>query len=447
MRPLPRLRRALRTVLVTGVAAATASVALTALTSTSAHADNRVTPGNFTGYGFDQCMTPTQSMMNAWTRNSPFSAVGVYISGDSRACRNQPNLTPAWISTQMAKGWRILPITLGPQASCQPRFPRYKDDFKISSRSASNYRKARKQGRAEATKAVAAAKRLGIVERSTLWYDLEGFDLNNTACRESALRFLHGWTVGMHKANYVSGVYSSAGSGIKMLDDVRIHRPGLIRLPDAIWIARWDGKANTSTDYISEAGWQPHKRVKQYLGGHNETWGGVTINIDRNWMSLGNGSGQRRRSVQCGDVNMDLPGYSRVTPSASVALIKALQCNLKVRDRLTGPANGKFDARTVAAVNTFQRQTGTKVQNAFNKRQWTMLFSQGNARPLKRGLVGARVRHVQRALTAGTGLRISVTGVFDQRTEYATRVWQKKVGLSQTGVINPATWRHLKNGR
>ena len=37
-------------------------------------------------------------------------------------------------------------------------------------------------------------RRSGIVAGSTLWYDLEGFDLDNTHCRESALRFLSGWT-------------------------------------------------------------------------------------------------------------------------------------------------------------------------------------------------------------------------------------------------------------
>ena len=30
--------------------------------------------------------------------------------------------------------------------------------------------------------------------------------------------------------------------------------------------------------------------MKQYLGGHNETWGGVTINIDSNFIDLGAGS-------------------------------------------------------------------------------------------------------------------------------------------------------------
>src|SRR6478752_6844246 len=95
---------------------------------------NVVTPGDFTGYGFDQCQAPSQAKMDTWLATSPFLAVGIYIDGNSRACRNQTYLDATWVSTQLANGWKLLPITLGPQASCQPRFPRYKDDFRISSK-------------------------------------------------------------------------------------------------------------------------------------------------------------------------------------------------------------------------------------------------------------------------------------------------------------------------
>src|SRR6476619_976576 len=152
--------------------------------SAPARADNPVTPGNFTGLGFDQCLAPSQTTMDQWLDHSPFLAVGIYISGDSRACRNQPNLTPKWVSTQLAKGWRLLPITLGPQASCQPRFPRYGTDKTINPKPGryGRYSQARQMGTAEAGTTVQDAQALGIVAGSTLWYDLEGFDLNNTDC-------------------------------------------------------------------------------------------------------------------------------------------------------------------------------------------------------------------------------------------------------------------------
>ena len=64
-----------------------------------------------------------------------------------------------------AKGWRLLPITLGPQADCLDRFPRYGDDPTINPAPGKKgrYGMARKQGSAEATTAVAEATRLGIV--------------------------------------------------------------------------------------------------------------------------------------------------------------------------------------------------------------------------------------------------------------------------------------------
>ncbi|RYZ39332.1 MAG: DUF1906 domain-containing protein, partial [Myxococcaceae bacterium] len=279
-----------------GLAAAVSSSALAAtlltapLQAPSAQAatPNPVTPGNFTGRGFDQCNTPNQKSMDAWLKSSPFRAAGVYISGASRFCREQPNLTPTWVRTQLAKGWRLLPITLGPQASCLDRFPRYGKhiDPTVNPDPANRYAKARAQGSLEARRAVNAAKRLGIVARSTLYYDMEGWATNHSAnCNWSALWFMSAWTQQLHQLGYASGVYSSAGSGIVQLDKVRRAKTAGFHLPDQLWIARWDGKANTSTTYISDAGWKG-QRIKQYRGGHNERHGGVTINIDSNYLNV-----------------------------------------------------------------------------------------------------------------------------------------------------------------
>ena len=263
--------------------------------TTAAAGGNRPTPRNFTGYGFDQCLAPTQNAMDAWLRSSPFWAVGIYISGKSRACRSQPNLTRAWVRTQLANRWRLIPITLGPQASCSTRFPRYGNDPTISADPSNNYGRARAMGRAEADDAASVASNLGIVPGSTLWYDLEAFDIRLERCRESALRFVSAWTTRLHTKGYVSGFYSSAASGIRMLDDARVNRPKAFALPDRIWIADWDQKANVESSYIRRDGWKPGGRMKQYRGGHNETHGGVTINIDSNFLDLGRGSTTARK--------------------------------------------------------------------------------------------------------------------------------------------------------
>ncbi len=57
-------------------------------------------PGSFTGYGFDRCITPSNADMDTWRRSSPFAAVGIYISGAGRACpaRSQPYLSPRWVN-------------------------------------------------------------------------------------------------------------------------------------------------------------------------------------------------------------------------------------------------------------------------------------------------------------------------------------------------------------
>jgi peptidoglycan hydrolase-like protein with peptidoglycan-binding domain len=460
-------RTVLRRVLATLTGAALAATLVAALpttpdavaptAATTARKDNVVTPGNITGYGFDQCRTPEQWKMDRWLQSSPFWAVGVYMSGDSRACRDQPNLTPQWVSTQLANGWRILPITLGPQASCQPRFPRYGDDPTIISKPGKDnrYGKARKQGSAEAAKSVTAAQALGIAAGSTLWYDLEGFELKNTRCRESALAFLSGWSWQIRKLGYVSGVYSSAGSGIKMLDDARHNGRKDIELPDQIWVARWDGRADTDTEpqYLRADGWRPHARVKQYQGGHNETWGGVTINIDRDFLDVGTGS-VAVPETHCGGVKIAYGIYPTIRPATASATppenkVKVLQCLLHEQGRYDGKVNGIYNARTQKAVQAWQGEHGFAVSTTWNKHHWMSLLVAGSQPVLKFGSASPAVRRVQRALNAVSDRSVPVraTGVFDKQTTEALEGYQRRVGLDPNGVVGDTTWAALARGQ
>lgn len=405
------------------------------------------TPGDFTGYGFDQCVAPTQKAMDAWLKHSPFLAVGIYVSGDSRACRTQPNLSPAWVSTQLAKGWRLLPIALGPQASCQPRFPRYEDDFKISPKPDGGYAKAREQGAVEATRNATDAAAYGIAPGSTLWYDLEGFDHTNTHCRESALAFVSAWTQRVREHGYVAGLYSSASSGIKMLDDARVLRPGQFTLPDRIWIARWDGVANTSTTYIREDGWRPGGRMKQYQGGHNETWGGVTINIDRNYLDLGAGSVAPPES-HCGGTKIGFWKYPTLAPGqAKPSRVVALQCLLTEQGAYAGPLDGVYGPATQEAVTAWQAARGFSASPRFERRHWVALLSRGASPVVKFGSAGEAVYRLQRALNAAGAGRFKATGTFEAKTQAALRTWQSRVGVKVSGVANPKTWRRLAKGQ
>jgi hypothetical protein len=408
---------------------------------------NVVTPGSFHGYGFDQCMAPSQSSMDTWLRQSPYLAVGIYISGASRACRVQPNLTPAWVSTQLTNGWRLLPITLGPQASCNPRFPRYGHDHTINPDPGTthHYDKARTQGVAEAQKTVAAATRLGISAGSTMWYDLEGFDATKNRCRNSAMAFLSAWTRELHILHYLSGVYSSAGSGIWMLDEARIDDPTAYQLPDQIWIARWDGAANTSTAYIRNDGWRPGGRMKQYVGGHNETWGGVTINVDKDYLHLGTATA--RPESHCNGVQVNLPDYPRVGSTADRGLITALQCLLTEQKAYHGKLNGRWTTATLTAANAWQTAHGLPARPSWNRRSWMSLLATGTQPVAKFGSTGPAVRDLQRTLNAASpGLGLPESGIFGVRTDAALRTWQSAVGRRSLGVANPGTWAALASG-
>ena len=409
-----------------------------------------VTPGNFTGYGFDQCLAPTQKAMNAWLKHSPFLSVGIYISGDSRACRSQPNLTRDWIGTQLRKGWRLLPITLGPQASCSTRFPRYGNDETIKPRPGTNgkYRPARRQGRAEAVerrrsregaRASSRAARSGTTSRAST---TPTGTAASPRCRSSAPGPRGSTSSTTSPASTPASAPASRPSTTPAWSG-----PQAYVMPDAIWLARWDGVANTSSSYIREDGWRPGGRVKQYQGGHDETWGGVRINIDRNFLDLGKGS-VAAPETHCDGVPVDLPNYAPVKPgSTATDRVRALQCLLTEKGVYDGKLSGAYSPATIEAVHAWQEQRGLTVSDRWTRTAWMTLLAAGPRTIVKFGSAGPEVRRIQRALNAASrGAQLEVTGVFAGPTDKALRAYQDRVGLTASGVAAPATWKALRAG-
>ncbi len=449
------LRRGTRraTALLTSAAVTLAGLVALGAPATAAQ---RVTPGNFTGYGFDQCITPSQSAMDIWLETSPYWAVGVYIAGENRYCGDdkQVNLTPEWVSTQLAKGWRILPITVGPQAPC---YTNPQKRVRIQNDPAGDFAAAREQGRAEAADTVGRADTLGIAPGSTLWNDIEAFDISNRRCTDSTLAFLSGWTEGLHDLGYVSGAYLSAARGMNALDAARIGEPGRFTMPDRIWIAEWVPekqyrKPPTPTApslysaYLADDGWFPGGRMRQYRGGHDETYGGVRINIDTNYLDLGRGTRPGRTPVFCGGVNVDFPAYRRLAPGAQGDQVSALQCLLRRKRTYSGPISGVYDGATAAAVRLFRESRGQGIRGGTLRRTWTTLLSEGRGPVLKVGSGGLAVRRLQRALNAATQAGLVVDGLYGQVTTAAVRGYQRQVGLPPTGVAAPDTWAQLQAG-
>ncbi len=218
------------------------------------------TTDGMAGLGFDACAAPSSAAMQAWGA-SPFTTVGIYLGGADRACA-QPNLTAAWVAQQATAGWHFLPLYAGPQALYgQITAPQ-------------------SQAVQAADDAVAQAAALGFTRGSVLYYDLEAYPTSDSAV---AVAFMSAWTQEVHNQGYLSGIYSSENSGIADL----MANWGTITEPDVIDVANWNGQADSDPG-ADPAGHWTGRRVHQYLGGTNDspTYGGVTINIDQDYLSL-----------------------------------------------------------------------------------------------------------------------------------------------------------------
>lgn len=222
----------------------------------------------FTGLGFDACSAPSSRYMTAWA-SSPYRAIGVYIGGVNRAC-SQPNLTSSWVADQTEAGWHIIPTYVGLQAPTSA----------CSSCAKLTSSQATAQGAAAAIDAVEEASAVAMGPGSPIYFDMEAYSQTSSASA-ATLAFLEAWTQELHQLGYSSGVYSSSGSGI---EDLAGQIGSGYELPDALWIANWNGQQNTVDSVVPSNAWAQHQRIHQYRGGHNETYGGVSINIDNNYV-------------------------------------------------------------------------------------------------------------------------------------------------------------------
>jgi hypothetical protein len=212
--------------------------------------------------------------MAAWGA-SPYRALGIYIGGVNAAC-SQANLNSTWVGNESAAGWHMIPTYVGLQApsnSC--------GCAAISPSQASA------QGTAAAQDAVSDAQLLGLPPDSPIYDDMEYY--SRTQSNTSAvMAFLASWTSQLHAEGYLSGVYGNSNSVIAdLLARVGTTYPE----PDDIWMANWNGQANTSDPSVPSADWSNHQRLHQYRGGHNETYGGVTINIDSDYVDAATATG------------------------------------------------------------------------------------------------------------------------------------------------------------
>ena len=250
--------------------AATLATAIVAVAVQAAPRTAAVGRTTFTGYGFDACGAPSLSALGAWLA-SPYRATGVYIGGVNRACPDG-NLSASWVASATSGGWSLFPLYVGLQAPCVGQ----KDLATIDPASAAS------EGTAAASDAASRAAFFGLATGVPIYFDMEGYATNDPACSQAVEQFVSAWVDQLHSMGYVAGVYGSAAS--TMRDMVSLVSSGA-SAPDQIDIGNWNANTSVFGDpYVPDSDWIHHQRIHQYRGGHTETWGGVTINIDNDYL-------------------------------------------------------------------------------------------------------------------------------------------------------------------
>lgn len=413
------------------------------LLSSPARAAAPNAPGGFTGHGFDTCVAPDQATMDAWNLTSPFSAVGIYVSGSSRYCGDaaQPNLSPQWIAQNARNGWRFLPIHVGRQAPCYANNPQSRVQKEKMSPSAKT---ARSQAHSEAAEAIAALKRYGFAKHSAVYLDIE-FYARTSACDRVVLEFVDAWTEYLHARGYRSGLYGSGSAAIQAVDEARSAKRRGFTEPDQVWIAWGNGKADTKGGpYLSNKGWK-NQRIHQYQLDTAVAYGGASVLIDKNFLDVGKGSRATKPSTPCG-VTQTFTRYANLEVGSKGTQVKALECLLR-RQGYLPKVDDKYGIGTARAVDTYRASLGLSPTGSATRSTWTALLSAGrNPRVLKQGSVGPSVWRLQRSLAAA-GARLRVNGVYDSRTVKAVQAYRVARGLPGYTTTEATVWAELQRGQ
>jgi peptidoglycan hydrolase-like protein with peptidoglycan-binding domain len=425
------------------VAGMLAALAASVLPASAAHAAAPPAPGNFTGFGFDTCVAPSQSVMDAWNLSSPYSAIGIYISGNSRYCGDQyqPNLSPSWVATNAARGWRFLPIHVGYQAPCFRNNP---DSRVQKKKMSSTFSVAESQARSDADEAVAALKRYGFAAKAFIYLDIEWYDRSDRHCDYTVRHFVDAFNERVRSLGYMAGLYSSGSAAIKSIDEVRSSPD--FHLPSHMWFAWTNKKSNTDGGpYLSDSGWQNHRRIHQYHNGVSQSFDGKRLTIDKDFLDVGTGSQAPTPERYCG-FNPNWRSWPVVKLGDSNGHVTVMQCRLKALG-FTETVDGTVTSGTLKAINDFRQSKGWARNSTTSRAFWTALLAAGHEpRVMKYGSVSQEVWRLQRTLTAA-GWTVPLNGFYNSATISVVRAYRKANGLPGYDTTTSAVWRLLKAGK
>ncbi|WP_229847158.1 DUF1906 domain-containing protein [Kitasatospora griseola] len=208
--------------------------------------------------------------MNAWRGASPYGAIAVYVGGKNRGCA-QPQLTASWAGAVAGSGWKLIPLYVGAQPPCQTGA----SPEKITAATAVSL------GAADGADAVDKASGLGMRPGSTLYLDMEAYNTADTACADAVLAYTQSFNRVVKARSYRPGFYGFASSSAASI--AKATEAGTADMPEALWYAKYDGAADTTSSFPYASGlFASHRRAHQYQVNQRETYGGAALTVDRN---------------------------------------------------------------------------------------------------------------------------------------------------------------------
>lgn len=367
--------------------------------------------------GFDTCAAPPLSTLRAWRQSSPYRVVNIYFGGRNRGC-DQPNLTKAWVRDAHAMGWRLLPTYMGDQPSCMHGDKPYRY-------TASN---ATSRGNADAKDALARARSLGLLPGSALYADVEHYNRADASCRTAVRRYVSAWTKTLHASGYLAGVYVHQDSGLR--DLAASYTSSTYARPDAVWMARWDGNSSlTGWPTASNSQWAVWQRAKQYRGDHNETWGGVRLNIDNDRVR-----GPVATVARTYRVTSTTPPNARTGPSTSSSVVRTYNPGAALSVVCQGSGS------RVGTTSVWNRLTS----GAWVSDRWVSTASNtGFTSALPRCMYPGQVTTASLNARTGPGVTYRTTGSPLPRGALAYVTCQKAGSRVGTTTV----WNRLRDGR